>query len=194
LAPVPRRLASEQGPPALASAALLTGGFAIVTATSYVPVLFNNTVTVGPSGTVLVIAKAIFAWQGIDNVCYVNSALNGVFPTDDITAAVVYVPGLAAPLPPRTPVASVEVTNTYVGLVPGSARQCNCLSGIIATSTRTGRVSTRRASLKAAATWKRRREAQSPASRRGLHVGWRILIAVCPGVLARRRENKYRAR
>ncbi|MCU1240368.1 MAG: hypothetical protein JWO71_1094 [Candidatus Acidoferrum typicum] len=68
----------------------------------------------------LLIAKVIFARQGMGNVCYVNTALNGVFPTDDVTAAVVYVPGLTIPLPTRTPVLSGEVTNTYVGLVPGS--------------------------------------------------------------------------
>jgi hypothetical protein len=102
---------------------VLTGGVVII-APSYAPVISNNTnVTVGPSGTVVLIAKASFTSQGTNQVCFVNSTListlNGVFlPTDDTTAAVVFVPNIV--VPPSSPVASGEVTNTYTGLVPGS--------------------------------------------------------------------------
>jgi hypothetical protein len=115
-----------QGPPALLTPPVfLTGNPAFVASSFYTPVAVNglNAVTVGPSGIVQVIAKAIFTTQPgatSDGVCYVNSSLNGAIPANDTTAAVVYVPLPLVPPPGVTPVASGEVTNSYVGLPPGS--------------------------------------------------------------------------
>src|SRR5260370_684728 len=99
----------------------ITGGTYFVPGTSYIPTVGFNSITVGPSGTVFVIAKAAFSFVTSDNVCYLNSAVNAL-PIDDATAALVYVPGLVflQTPPPSTPVASGEVTNTYTGLIPGS--------------------------------------------------------------------------
>jgi len=99
-----------------------SGGPVFVAGTSYVSTVGFNNITVGPSGTVFVIAKAVFSFVGTDNVCYLNSAVNAL-SVNDTTAALVYVSGLpfqVTPPPPNTPVASGEVTNTYTGLMPGS--------------------------------------------------------------------------
>jgi Collagen triple helix repeat (20 copies) len=112
-----------QGPAGVVTPPVSTSGGPFASfGTSYVsgPLGFNN-ITVGPSGTVLVTAKAAFSFVVTDNVCYLNSFVNAL-PIDDTTAALVYVPGLnfLQPPPSSTPVASGEVTNTYTGLTPGS--------------------------------------------------------------------------